>query len=578
MKESQKVQTINASDKTIGEIVADDYRTARVFERYGIDFCCGGKVALAAACTAKNVDPAAILNELDAAKRETAGQTQNYASWELPFLADYIVNVHHAYIKENAEQTAAYARKIAAVHGAHHPELIEIAAIFDKVAVDMAAHLREEEEVFFPAVRRAYAETKAGSAADAKDIGTIRELLVKLLHEHEEVGNAIHAIRHLAKDYAIPDDVCNTFVVAYRKLKEFEDDLHTHVHLENNILFPKAEQLHAQGGLAAGIKKCDSRKVVIVGAGDVGASFAYALLQSGTAESIVLVDARHEQAKGQALDLAHGLPFVPAAVVRAGSPDDYADAAVIVITAGAKQKPGESRLDLLRKNAGILKQIVDEIAARESQAVIVVASNPVDLLTYFALKQTGWTRNRIIGSGTVLDSARFRHLLSMHCGVDVKNVHAYILGEHGDSEVPAWSMTHLAGMSMEDYCPACRKCSDWMRERDMIVAEVRDSAYNIIEAKGSTCYAIGLALVRIVGAILRNEHSVLTVSTLLDGEYGLNDVCLSVPCIVSQSGVERIIEGKLANEEMLALRASAFVIKERLSELTRSDDGRQINS
>ncbi len=315
-------------------------------------------------------------------------------------------------------------------------------------------------------------------------------------------------------------------------------------------------------------KQCTTRKVVIVGAGDVGASFAYALLQSGTAESIVLVDSNRELAEGQALDLAHGLPFVPATVVYAGSRDDYADAAVIVLTAGAKQKPDESRLNLLKRNAGILSRIIDEIKAHESQAVIVIATNPVDVLTYAALRQTGWPRNRIIGSGTVLDTARFRHLLSIHCGVDVKSVHAYILGEHGDSEVPAWSMTHLAGMSMDDYCPSCRNCGDWKKERSRIVTEVRDSAYHIIDAKGSTCYAIGLALVRIVGAVLRNEHSVLTVSTLLDGEYGLRDVCISVPCIVSQSGIERIMEGKLSEEELLDLHASAMVIKESLVELT----------
>jgi len=156
----------------------------------------------------------------------------------------------------------------------------------------------------------------------------------------------------------------------------------------------------------------------------------------------------------------------------------------------------------------------------------------------------------------------------MHCGVDVGNVHAYILGEHGDSELPAWSMTHIAGMSMDDYCPVCHKCSDWNKERNRIVTEVRESAYHIIAAKGSTCYAIGLALVRIVGAVLRNEHSVLTVSTLLDGEYELKDVCLSVPCIVSQSGVERVIEGKLTDSERVALHASASVIKNSIIELT----------
>jgi L-lactate dehydrogenase len=322
----------------------------------------------------------------------------------------------------------------------------------------------------------------------------------------------------------------------------------------------------------AGERQCDPRKVVIVGAGDVGASFAYALLQSGMAESIVLIDARHELAEGQALDMSHGLPFVPPTVVRAGSADDYTDAAVIVITAGAKQKPGESRLNLMLRNAHILGQIMDEITGHESQAVVVVVTNPVDVLTYAALRRTGWPRNRIIGSGTVLDSARFRHLLSVHCGVDIRSVHAYILGEHGDSEVPIWSMTNLAGMSMDDYCPACQNCGDWSKERNRIVTEVRDSAYHIIDAKGSTCYAIGLALLRIVGAVLRNEHSVLTVSTLLDGEYGLKDVCLSVPCIVSQAGVEKIIEGKLTQEELVALHASASVIKERLIELRTASE------
>ena len=328
-------------------------------------------------------------------------------------------------------------------------------------------------------------------------------------------------------------------------------------------------------------KQCLPRKVVIVGAGDVGTSFAYALLMSGNAESIVLIDSNQELAYGQALDLAQGLPFVPTTVVRAGSPEDYADATVIVIAAGTKQKPGESRLDLLQRNAAIAGQILDEIIARHSGAVIVVTSNPVDVLTYAALKRTGCPRNRILGSGTVLDSARFRHLLSLHCGVDVRSVHAYILGEHGDSEVAAWSMTNLAGMSMDDYCPACHKCGDWSKERNRIVDEVRDSAYHIIEAKGSTCYAIGLALVRIASAILRNEHSVLTVSTMLDGEYGLKDVSLSVPCIVSQAGVEKIIEGRLTNEELTALAASASVIKESIQELTASkgehhDEGTEI--
>jgi len=243
MKEQQPGQMAHLSEKPIGEIVADDYRTAEVFEKYKVDFCCGGKVVLSTICKEKGINLARIIEELNAVKREPVGREQNFASWELPFLADYIVNVHHTYLKENTGQIAAYARKIAAVHGAHHPEVIEIAAIFDEIAIDMAAHLREEEEIFFPAVRRADAARKAGSAPEAQDIATIKKSLKKLTHEHEVIGDAIHAIRHLAKEYAIPGDVCNTFVVTYRKLKEFEDDLHKHVHLENNILFLKAAQV-----------------------------------------------------------------------------------------------------------------------------------------------------------------------------------------------------------------------------------------------------------------------------------------------------------------------------------------------
>ncbi len=230
-------------NKTIGEIVADDYRTAQVFERHQIDFCCGGDIVLTAACESKGIDLATLMSELDAAKAEPIERSQDYASWESPFLADYIVQVHHAYLKENTGQTAAYAHKIAAVHGAHHPEVIEIAAAFDAMAADLTPHLREEEDVFFPAIRRAHAARKAGSAPAPADVESIQTALRMLRPEHEKIGEAMHVIRHLAKDYAIPDDVCNTFVVTYRKLEEFENDLHKHVHLENNILFPKAALL-----------------------------------------------------------------------------------------------------------------------------------------------------------------------------------------------------------------------------------------------------------------------------------------------------------------------------------------------
>jgi regulator of cell morphogenesis and NO signaling len=228
---------------TIGEVVAADFRTAKVFETNGIDFCCGGKRTLATICTEKGLDLATIIRELVAVQSEPADRSQNYSSWTLSFLADYIVNTHHAYLKENDEQIAAYARKIADVHGAHHPEVIQIAAIFNKIATDMTAHLREEEEVFFPALKRAESAKISGTAPEGKDRETIRVSLLRLHREHEEIGEAVHAIRHLAKEYAIPDDVCNTFMVTYQKLKEFEDDLHKHVHLENNILFPKAADL-----------------------------------------------------------------------------------------------------------------------------------------------------------------------------------------------------------------------------------------------------------------------------------------------------------------------------------------------
>ncbi|MDD5557381.1 MAG: L-lactate dehydrogenase [bacterium] len=306
------------------------------------------------------------------------------------------------------------------------------------------------------------------------------------------------------------------------------------------------------------------RKVVVVGAGAVGSTFVYALARNGIADEIVLIDRDDKLLRGQVLDLAHGLPFFPTVVIRAGDYPDCADAHVVVIAAGAKQKPGESRLDLLRRNVGIMEGIVDRIIRTGSQAVMVVVSNPVDILTHVAARRADRERGRVIGSGTVLDSARFRYLLSRHCGVDVHNVHAYILGEHGDSEFAAWSMTHLAGMAIDDYCPTCMKCGDWRRDRADIEKAVRDSAYHVIDYKGSTFYAIGLALALIVGAILRNQHSVLTVSTMLDGEYGVKDVCLSVPCIVNQRGVARIVEGRLREEELASLSNSAAVLRKEI--------------
>ncbi len=309
------------------------------------------------------------------------------------------------------------------------------------------------------------------------------------------------------------------------------------------------------------------RKVVIVGAGAVGSTFAYTLAQSGLADEIGLLDANHELALGQVLDLAHGQAFFPSVQIRVAEKADYADAHLIVITAGSKQRPGESRLALMQRNAEIVQNIMDEILRQNSPAIVLVVSNPVDILTYVAQKRSGWPRSRVLGSGTVLDSARFRHLLSQHCGVDVHNVHAYILGEHGDSEVAAWSMTHMAGMPIDQYCALCEKCDDWAKSRRQIAEAVRNSAYHIIDYKGATWFAVGLALTRIAAAILRNQNSVLTVSAVLEGEYGLSGVSLGVPCLVSQKGIERILQANLTPEEQNDLTRSATVLREMIAQL-----------
>jgi L-lactate dehydrogenase len=309
------------------------------------------------------------------------------------------------------------------------------------------------------------------------------------------------------------------------------------------------------------------RKVVIVGAGAVGSTFAYTLAQSGLADEIVLRDANHELALGQVLDLAHGQAFFPSVQIREGQAGDYGDARLIVVTAGSKQRPGESRLDLLQRNVKIIRDIMDEIVLQRSPAVVLIVSNPVDILTYVAHQRSGWPRGRIFGSGTVLDSARFRHLLSQHCGVDVHNVHAYILGEHGDSEFAAWSMTNMAGMPIEQFCRLCLKCDDWQAARRQLAEEVRHSAYHIIDYKGATWFAVGLALTRIAAAVLRNQHGVLTVSAVLEGEYGLRGVSLGIPCIVARTGVERVLQVPLPADEQAALAASAAVLVSTLQQL-----------
>ncbi|MHC4114199.1 MAG: L-lactate dehydrogenase [Planctomycetota bacterium] len=303
------------------------------------------------------------------------------------------------------------------------------------------------------------------------------------------------------------------------------------------------------------------RKVVVIGAGSVGTTYVYALMHTGLVQEIVLIDIDEKKVRGEVMDLEHGMAFVPPVEVRSGDYSDCADANLIVVTAGAKQKPAQSRLELIQCNADIVKSICDKIKKYDSQAVLIMVTNPVDTLTHLALNQLGWPRKRVIGSGTVLDTARLRYMLSRHCGIDTRNVHAYILGEHGDSEVAAWSMAHLAGIPLKDYCAICQGC-DSRTEHEDIVRRVRDSAYHIIDYKGSTFYAIGFSLTRISAAILRNEHSILTVSLLLQGEYDIHDICLSVPCVIGNTGVERVVTAGLSEDEQAALKASAQTLRE----------------
>jgi L-lactate dehydrogenase len=301
-------------------------------------------------------------------------------------------------------------------------------------------------------------------------------------------------------------------------------------------------------------------KVSVIGVGDVGATVAYTLQISGLATEIVLIDVDQARAQGHALDMNHGLFFTPPVTIRAG---DYADSAgsnLIIITAGARQKPGETRLELTRRNAAICKSILQGLDPHIGEARILMITNPVDILTRVALRVSGLPARRVFGSGTVLDSSRFRYELSLRCGVDARNVHAYVVGEHGDSEVFLWSQVHIAGTPLEAFCRGCeRSCAP--PDRSEVERAVRESAYHVIEKKGFTNYAVSLAVLRIAGALLRNERSVLTVSTLLSGEYGLKGVCLSVPCLVGARGVERIIATDLSEAERAGLVASGDALR-----------------
>lgn len=300
------------------------------------------------------------------------------------------------------------------------------------------------------------------------------------------------------------------------------------------------------------------RKVAVVGTGAVGSSIAYALLISGLVNELLLVDIDRAKAEGEAMDLAHGAPFVQPIRVYAGEYEDCHDADVIVFSAGVNQKPGETRLDLANKNFQVLKNSLPRLMTDKCKAILLMVSNPVDILTYAALRLTGCPPERVIGSGTVLDSSRFRHLLACHCRVDARNIHAYIVGEHGDSEVPLWSLANIAGVQIDEFC-ALRGIP--FVNKDEITEKVRRAAYEIISRKGATYYAIGLVVKRICESILRNEHSILTVSSLVNGFYEIDGCCLSLPAVISRKGREKVIAPPLPVEEVDALRQSSEILK-----------------
>jgi L-lactate dehydrogenase len=298
----------------------------------------------------------------------------------------------------------------------------------------------------------------------------------------------------------------------------------------------------------------------------VGASFAYALLLSGLAAEIVLIDANKAKAEGEAMDLNHAVPFAHPTRVWAGDYDDCAGAVVTVVTAGASQKPGETRLELVGRNAKIFGDIIPKIAAANPEGILLIATNPVDILTFVSLKLSGLPSNRVIGSGTILDTARFRYLLSQHFDVDARSVHAFIAGEHGDSEVPIWSLANIAGMRLHDFCMAQEIEYD-QKALDDIFVQTRDAAYEIIKLKGATFYAVAAGLMRICEAILRDQRTVLSVSSLLLGNYGIDGVCLSLPTVVNREGVERVLHLELKEREVSKLQASAAVLHETIKSL-----------
>lgn len=307
-------------------------------------------------------------------------------------------------------------------------------------------------------------------------------------------------------------------------------------------------------------KKVNPRKAAVIGCGFVGSATAFTLMQSRLFSEMVLLDANEEKADGEAKDIAHGVPFAGQMKIYAGNYDDVADAAIIIVTAGANQKPDETRLDLVHKNVAIYKSIIPEIASRDYQGILLVVSNPVDILTYTAIKLSGLPENRVIGSGTVLDTARLKYALGEHLSVDSRSVHSFIIGEHGDSEIAAWSSTNVSGIPLNDFCEM-RGHFNHEASMEEIANQVKNSAYEIIAKKHATYYGIAMSVKRICECIMRDEKSILPVSTIMHGEYGIENIALSMPAIVGVNGVETHVPISLNEEEAQKLKESADALK-----------------
>ena len=308
------------------------------------------------------------------------------------------------------------------------------------------------------------------------------------------------------------------------------------------------------------------KKVAIIGTGFVGSSIAFALLNEEIFSEIVLIDQNKEKAEGEAMDLSHGLPYRSNMNIYVGDYKDIKDASIVILTAGANQKEGETRLDLIHKNASIIRSIIQEIKPIEMEGVLLVVSNPVDILTHIAYVESGLPKNRVFGSGTVLDTARLKYLISKHLDVDAKNVHAVIIGEHGDSELVTWSIANISGIPLNEFCEL-RGHFNHEEAMKKLYESVRDSAYEIIKRKGATYYGVAISVAHIASCIVNNTHTMLPLSTELEGEYGVKGIALSVPSIVGREGIEKVLEIKLSDTEEKQLLSSAKIIKEIIKDL-----------